>query len=274
MTHRLEYTTPPRIQLHKALSGRGKRLSEGQTVPRFEATIDTAPLDGIAAYRQICHDPTTDGVPLAFPHILAAPLHFAIFTHKAMPLPALGLVHVRNTITQHQPLDPSKPLSLSVWCEGHTAVRSGAEITLHTSASVDGEVVWEEVTVALSRAAKGTGGPKVAEPGPLTELTRSVSWRLPADLGRRYGPIAGDLNPIHLYPLTAKLFGFSRAIIHGMWSLGRIAGALKPQAPCSVELEFRRPILLPSTVFFSAAADGRFDVRSSRGKLHMYGQIR
>ena len=128
MTHRLDFSTPPRIQLHKALSGRGKRLREGESVPRFEATIDTAPLDGIDAYRRICHDPTTAGVPLAFPHILAAPLHFAIFTHKAMPLPALGLVHVRNTITQHRPLDPSKPLSLSVWCEGHTPVRSGAEL--------------------------------------------------------------------------------------------------------------------------------------------------
>ena len=103
MTHRLDFSTPPKIQLHKALAGRSKRLSEGQTVPRFEATIDSAPLEGIEAYRRICHDPTPDGVPLAFPHILAAPLHFAIFTHKAMPLPALGLVHVRNTITQPAP---------------------------------------------------------------------------------------------------------------------------------------------------------------------------
>ena len=45
MTHRLDFSTPPKIQLHKALAGRSKRLSEGQTVPRFEATIDSAPLD-------------------------------------------------------------------------------------------------------------------------------------------------------------------------------------------------------------------------------------
>ena len=274
MTHRLDFKTPPKIQLTRALSGRKKKLREGQTVPRFEATIARAPLTGIEAYRKTCLDPTRGGVPLAFPHILAAPLHFAIFTHKAMPLPALGLVHVRNTITQHRPLDPGQPLSLSVWCEGHTAVRSGAEITLHTSASVGGEVVWEETTTALSRAAEGTGGPRVAEPPPLSSLTRSVSWRLPADLGRRYGRIAGDLNPIHLYPVTAKLFGFSRAIIHGMWSLGRIAGSLNPAAPCTVDLEFRRPILLPGTVFFSAAEDGQFAVRSAKGKLHLYGQVR
>ena len=274
MTHRIDFATPPKIQLHKAVGGRKKKLREGQTVPRFEASIEHAPLTGIERYRRVCLDPSENGVPLAFPHILAAPLHFAIFTHKAMPLPALGLVHVRNSITQHRPLDPNQPLALSVWCEGHQAVRSGVEITLHTSASVDGEVVWEEVTVALSRAGKGIGGPKVTEPGSLTDLTRSVSWRLSADLGRQYAPIAGDYNPIHLYPLTAKLFGFSRAIIHGMWSLGRIAGSMSPQAPCTVDIEFRRPILLPNTVFFSTAEDGRFDVRSAKGKLHMYGQVR
>ncbi|MFT5687076.1 MAG: acyl dehydratase [Myxococcota bacterium] len=274
MTIRLDFPSPPKIQLHRALSGRGKKLSDGQTVPRFEATIKHAPLTGIARYRRICLDATTGGVPLAFPHILAAPLHYAIFTHKEMPLPALGLVHVRNSITSHAPLDPSQPLSLSVWCEGHEAVRSGVEITLHTSASVNGEVVWEETTTALSRAGKGTGGPRVVEPEPLVGLTRSVSWRLPADLGRRYAPVAGDHNPIHLYPLTAKLFGFSRPIIHGMWMIGRIGGSMAPQAPCTVEMEFRRPVLLPGTVFFSASKDGRFDVRSSRGKLHMYGCVR
>lgn len=274
MTIRLDFETPPKIQLHRALSGRGKKLAAGVTPPRFEATIATAPLIGIPRYRQVCQDPTTEGVPLAFPHILAAPLHFAIFTHPQMPLPALGLVHVRNAITWHAPIDPDQPLSLSVWCEGHQPVRSGVEITLHTAASAGGRVVWEETTVALSRAGAGTGGPSVAEPEPLTGLTRSVAWRLPADLGRRYAPVAGDHNPIHLYPLTAKLFGFSRPIIHGMWMLGRIAGALAPQPPRTVELEFRRPVLLPGTVFYSAAADGRFDVRSSRGKLHMYGRIR
>lgn len=273
MTITLDFPTPPTIQLRKAIAGRGKKLTDGQTVPRFEATIEHAPLTGIERYRRICLDPSTEGVPLAFPHILAAPLHFAIFTHKAMPLPALGLVHVRNSITCHAPLDPSQPLSLRVWCEGHEAVRSGVEITLHTSASVGGEVVWEETTTALSRAGKGIGGPKVTEPEPLTGLTRSVSWRLPKDLGRRYAPVAGDHNPIHLYPLTAKMFGFSRPIIHGMWMLGRIGGALAAKAPCTVALEFRRPVLLPGTVFYSASADGRFDVRSSKGKLHMYGSI-
>ena len=274
MTHRLDFETPPKIKLHHALSGRGKKLKSGQSVPRFEATIAHAPMTGIENYRRVCLDATTGGVPLAYPHILAAPLHFAIFTHKAMPLPALGLVHVRNSITQHRPLSPDEVLSLSVTCESHEVVRSGVEITLHTTASVGDEVVWEEVTVALSRAGKGSSGAKVAEPQPLTNLTRSVSWSLPADLGRKYAPIAGDHNPIHLYPLTAKLFGFSRAIIHGMWSLGRIAGSLNPPAPCTVDLEFRRPILLPSTVFFNACEDGRFDVRSTKGKLHMYGQVR
>ena len=56
---------------------------------------------------------------------------------------------------------------------------------------------------------------------------RGLIWRLPADLGRRYASVSGDRNPIHLYGVTAKAFGFPRQIAHGMWSKARsIAGPL------------------------------------------------
>src|SRR6266487_1403229 len=48
-----------------------------------------------------------------------------------------------------------------------------------------------------------------------------VVWELPADLGRRYAAVSGDRNPIHLYRLTAWLFGFRRPIAHGMWAAAR-----------------------------------------------------
>ena len=57
-----------------------------------------------------------------------------------------------------------------------------------------------------------------------------TTWRLPGDLGRRYAAVSGDHNPIHLYPLTAKAFGFPRQIAHGMWSKARCVAALDEPA--------------------------------------------
>ena len=77
-----------------------------------------------------------------------------------------------------------------------------------------------------------------------------VEWRLPADLGREYAAVSGDHNPIHLYPLTAKAFGFQRQIAHGMWSKARCVAAFENRLPdaATVEVEFKKPIFLPGKV--------------------------
>ena len=49
--------------------------------------------------------------------------------------------------------------------------------------------------------------------------SETIRFDLPEDLGRRYGKVAGDLNPIHQRAWLAKPFGFSRHIIHGTWTL-------------------------------------------------------
>ena len=75
-------------------------------------------------------------------------------------------------------------------------------------------------------------------------------WRLPADLGRRYAAVSGDVNPIHLSALSAKAFGFPRAIAHGMCTHARVLAALQPRLPqvYEVSVQFIKPVLLPSTV--------------------------
>ncbi len=77
---------------------------------------------------------------------------------------------------------------------------------------------------------------------------------MPGDAGRRYASVSGDHNPIHLYGLTAKAFGFPRQIAHGMWSMARCVGALENRLPdaVTVAVAFKRPILLPGTVAFGS----------------------
>ena len=152
-------------------------------------------------------------------------------------------------------------------------------------ARLDGELVWEETSGLLQRAAK-TGGKK---PRPATlkgeepKPCRSVLWRVPADAGRRYAGVSGDYNPIHISAVTAKLFGFKRAIVHGMWSLARCVAEMEEEvralstAPMALDVTFKTPVLLPCHVAFVAHRDGpamRFGLRASDGaKPHLVGRV-
>lgn len=42
------------------------------------------------------------------------------------------------------------------------------------------------------------------------------------DTGLRFAAVVSDYNPIHLYPATAKLFGFKRPIAHGMFVAAKV----------------------------------------------------
>jgi acyl dehydratase len=104
-------------------------------------------------------------------------------------------------------------------------------------------------------------------------------WQVPADIGRRYGAVSGDRNPIHLHNVSAKLFGMPRAIAHGMWLKARVLAALQSELPESftAEVRFKRPVLLPARVGFSTAkaAGGRaFALHDAkRGIPHLEGRI-
>ena len=89
------------------------------------------------------------------------------------------------------------------------------------------------------------------------------------DLGRRYAAVSGDRNPIHMHSLSAKALGFPGAIAHGMWTKARCLAALESRLPdaFTVEVRFRRPIVLPARVEFGSAAEGeeiRFVVREPK----------
>ncbi|MGH8971526.1 MAG: hypothetical protein ACRDV1_16425, partial [Actinomycetes bacterium] len=74
--------------------------------------------------------------------------------------------------------------------------------------------------------------------------------------------------------------GFPRTIAHGMWAKARCLAALEGRLPDAVEVdvEFRKPLLLPSTVLLRAepVGDGwdlALSARSS-GKPHLVGTVR
>jgi acyl dehydratase len=170
-------------------------------------------------------------------------------------------------------------LSLRVWATPLYPHPRGRQFMIRTEARVGAELVWEEASLNLARGPGDESVPAPDGPPSSEALPAAATWKLPGDLGRRYGAVSGDLNPIHLHSLTARLFGFPSAIAHGMWTKARCLAALGSELPerFSVEAAFKRPILLPATVQFAEAAGANaitFGVRSvTRAEQHLDGLV-
>ncbi|APS20950.1 dehydratase [Streptomyces sp. Tue 6075] len=264
-----------------ALSSPFKRAGRPDaTLPQDRPTRPAAPVapGPLAAYRKICGFTEPGPLPLTYPHVLAFPLTMRLMAGRAFPLPVLGLVHTWIEITPHRTVQPAEPLELVLYADELTPHRRGTEVTMVTRARVDGELVWESRSGYLSRHATtdAAAAPRTAPaPDAVGELPAVAEWTLPGDLGRRYGAVSGDRNPIHLHPLTARLFGFPRAIAHGMWTVARcLAEAGEAAGIRSVRAEFRAPVLLPGTVTYAADPAGNsFALRGAEGRVHLVGTV-
>ncbi|MFB7309974.1 MaoC/PaaZ C-terminal domain-containing protein [Streptomyces sp. NPDC056192] len=229
----------------------------------------------LASYSRICGFSESGTLPPTYPHVLGFPLAMRLMTGRSFPLPVVGLVHTWIEITRHRAPHPTEVLELTVYADALAPHRRGTEVTMVTEARSGGELVWESRSGYLSRHS-ARGASPAAESGPptlpTTELPAAAEWRLPGDLGRRYGAVSGDRNPIHLYPLTARLFGFPRAIAHGMWTVARcLAESDEPGRISYVRADFKAPVLLPATVTYAVDGAGTaFQLRSG-GRVHLTG---
>lgn len=216
---------------------------------RYDVPID---VDHVSAYGALCGFPRKDTLPLPYPHLLAFGLHLEIMTASSFPFPAIGTVHLENSITQHRPVAVSEKLQVTARPDHLRPHAKGQVFDLLTTVHSSGELVWEETSTFLRR---GPGDDSAPTGQAYAEAPPSGTvWKLPGDLGRKYAGVSGDHNPIHLYGLTAKAFGFPRQIAHGMWSLGRCVGALENRLPDQVRVDvaFKKPILLPGSVAFGS----------------------
>jgi len=227
--------------------------SRAGTFTRRAVRIDR---EHAAAYARVCGFEARDALPLTYPHLLAFPLHMQVLTSPQFPFPAVGTVHLANTVTGHRPLHPGEVVDVAVRASQLRPHPKGRVVDFVAEVRVGEELVWESTSTYLRRGRGEEGAPA----GPALDRApdATTEWRLPGDLGRRYGAVSGDRNPIHLYPVTAKALGFPRQIAHGMWSLARCVAALDNRLPdaVTVEVAFAKPILLPGTVAFGHEVTG------------------
>jgi len=253
-------------------------------LPDTELVLPEVRVDAehLAAYARVCGFAVRDELPATYPHVLAFPLAMRIMADGSFPFPMIGLVHIRNVITQHRPLRLDEPFELRVRVADLRPHERGRQFDVVHEATVAGEPVWRDVSTYLRRgsgpdaAATSPRGERLPKDDPAEPAT--AQWHVGEDTGRRYAAVSGDRNPIHLHALAARAFGFRRAIAHGMWTKARCLAALEGRLPAgyTVDVAFKLPVLLPAKVAFSSegAADGgwRFAVRDARsGKPHLAG---
>lgn len=251
------------------------------TLSRKDVAID---LDNLAAYKEVCGfggGNPGQHLPFNYPHTLAFGLHMGIMTDASFPYAAIGSVHLRNSMTRHRLISPTERLDVSATVTNKRAHAKGTIFDFVTTVTAAGteEVVWDSVSTYLrpgrgDKDAKPEGEPFDVVPG------NGTVWALKGDLGRRFAAVSGDYNPIHLYPLTAKAFGFPSQIAHGIWTKARCVAAMESRIPdaATVEVEFKKPVLLPTKVAFgSRIVDGGLDfsmTNPKNGKPHVVGRVR
>lgn len=253
----------------------GLRPRRGESLPDLELRVPevTAAAPRLAAYQRMCGFDRSDTLPGTYPHVLAFPLLLALMAAPGFPFPLPGLLHVRNEITQYRPLTAADPLALSVRAERLAAHRRGTTVDLVLTGTVGDRPVWTERGTYLHR-----GAPHDLPRGPHPEPPEPTAyWYLPRDLGRRYGAVSGDRNPIHLSRLTCWPFGYRRPVAHGMWTAARCLAALGPRLPdaYAFDVHFTRPAPLGARIGFGAElVDGgwRFAV-SRHGRTVAAGQV-
>lgn len=254
----------------------GDALPETTIVQREVATARAH----LADYAEVCGFPVADVLPATWLHMLAFPLSVHLMTGKDFPFPLVGLVHVANRITHHRPVGADERVDLAVHLADLRPHARGRQFDVVAEARAGDALVWSSVSTYLRR---GKGSESDAEvPGgaasvDVTTLPMTSRWTVPADIGRRYGAVSGDRNPIHMASVTARAFGFPRAIAHGMWSKARCLAGLEGRLPdaWTVDVAFRQPVLLPSTVDYATAEqDGgwAFGLRS-RDRVHLAGLV-
>lgn len=253
-----------------------------QVMRRDDIGVDAKHLD---EYNRICGFGHPTELPTTYPHMFVFGLQMALMTDSSFPFTPIGLVHLRNRITQARWLDPGERFSVSVHAENLRPHPKGQLIDLvssvHSTDHTGREPVWDETMTLFSRQRAGAG--QEPESPPLAGIHAPdgvVHWHLARDLGRRYASVSGDRNPIHLHPWSAKAFGFSSNIAHGMWTKARCLAALHNRLPAAftVDVEFHKPILLPTTVVFGSERGGDdtvFGVKGTRKHVtHLVGRIR
>ncbi len=212
--------------------------------------------DDLKDYRKICGFADNGKVPITYFAVLSQSLQMNMMVKEPFPFAMLGLVHVDNKVTQYRSIGERETVAMSVTFANLRDHAQGQQFDFVTTVKSQDNVIWEGVSTYLARGKnpdshandKSKVRPVTAKPM-VDEAGVHTVFEVPEDIGRRYAFVSGDFNLIHLHPLSARAFGFPKAIAHGMWSKAKCLALMDdlPEA-YTTEVSFKLPVFLPSEV--------------------------
>ncbi len=285
MTLTLSQLPDARALLVKALATARRKVDADAAIPPLAVSVAGLRPDArlVDRYREVCGFAPSGDLPITYPQVWAISLHLWLMTQPGFPFPLLGMVHLRNRIEQLLPMPVDGVYQVHASVGAAQVIASGISFDLKTEFfDAADTLLYTAVTTPLIRfKERSPNKPKTAPPSPSPTLAEYEALDVPEDIGRRYAAVSMDYNPIHLHALGAKLFGFKRAIAHGMWSVARCAALLEtrlPDAPRQLEVQYRSPLMLPARAVLkhTGAGDGRAFQLLAAGadRTYLTGSIR
>lgn len=271
----------PYMAYPKVIKGLILKKPKGEKVlPQVEYVVDSFKVDAkhLKAYNEVTGFKNNGYIPAIYLAVLSQSLQMHMMTQEAFPFAILGLVHIRNQVKQLRKIGVNEQLSLSCKFGDLKAHDKGVQFDFITTVKVGGDVVVESLTTYLARQKLAT---KVVAKDPEVEKQNyqvAGEWAVSEHTGRRYALTSGDFNLIHIHAITAKAFGFKQAIAHGMWSKAKALSNLSLPDTYEVDVQFKLPMYLPSTVeFLTAQSSNRTDflIQNAKNKKpHVAGSVK
>ena len=172
--HSLEFARAPAVwsMYPKIMVSRKPSLvadGGGGAAHRGAATKVTIDRKHLAAYAEICGAAAGPTLPIAYPHVLAMPLHLAMLGAEAFPVKLFGLVHVQNRIAMRQPLSAEEPAEIR--CVDRRSSRHRARPGIRSAHRIRGagEALWDETCTFLAR--------KRPPAGAVQDRPRRAPWK-------------------------------------------------------------------------------------------------
>jgi hypothetical protein len=230
--------------------------------------------------RHLADYPDDGYLPIFYPYVAALPGHLENLCDPRFPLPLPGLIHLRTRITTYRSIRGGEPFLPVVSFGPAQVTDKGLEFALITRVHVAGELAWEGEAIMLRRKKREK---RLTPPRDVAlDGVGAVNHRVTVKRGtaRAWALASGDVNPIHLSPLTARLFGFRGTVVHGMWTLARLAAehvTLVRTPGVTLSCDFKLPLIEPTTVVvreFARAGGLELRVLDRAGaKPHVLGRI-
>lgn len=203
--------------------------------------------------------------------VLSLPMQLQMMVDKTFPFKPIGLVHLANEVTIEQLPLVGQDIDIVCYFGETYRHKRGIVFSVVTEARRQGKTMIKASSYYLSRhASEATkhscelltfSEGQFMQTEAVDEAQHSCEtvdrFFFGTDVGRKYAKVSGDYNPIHLWPITANLFGFKQAIAHGMLTKAQVISALfkrdgdllrriNNEGKAEVKAVFKAPIMLPN----------------------------